>query len=79
VDPRHLLAVEAFAHHYRGLVADPHPGESDALHDHVVGGDEQFGKAAATKALPDLEHPCMIGIPLRRQGEEETRIDEDHL
>ena len=53
--------------------------ESDRFEDDVVRGEPELGEPLRVELLEDGAHTLVVGIFRRRQGEEEARIDEDHL
>jgi hypothetical protein len=59
----------------RGLLHE----EGDGLEDDVVRGQEQFREILRLEGTEDLARPRMIPIALVEEGDQEARIDEDHL
>jgi hypothetical protein len=79
MDARHPLTPQHLACFHGQGMAGPHPREGDRLEDDVVGGEEDIRKPATLQGLEDLERAVVVGVVFGEQGEEEARVDEDHL
>ena len=73
-----LAPDKPLANVHRSLVGYLSHQEGDRLKDHQVRRQQLFGHALALESLDDLNHSTMIGVASLKEGNQETRVDEDH-
>ena len=77
MDARQLLAIQLVAQPCRILVADL-ASERDRFGDDVIRGEQMIDEPQILEGSEDFGDARMVGVPLRDEREEESRVEEDH-
>jgi hypothetical protein len=77
VDAGQFLAVELITEPRSVLVADL-PSERDRFGDDVIRGEQVLDEPQVLESSEDFDDARMVGVSLRDEREEESRVEEDH-
>ena len=77
VDARQLLAVELISQPRSVLVADL-PSQRDRFGDDVIRREQVIDEPQILEGSEDFDDARMVGVSLRDEREEESRVEEDH-
>ena len=77
MDARQFLAVELITQPRRIFVADL-ASERDRFSDDMIRGEQVIDEPQVFEGSEDFDDARMVGVSLRDEREEESRVEEDH-